>query len=235
MKYLFRIYHRIIFLFILTLNLQYICATYSGHGNYGDMRQPVFEDNDFNYTYAYQIYDSLKQGNFKADTLKGKIQLVKEINGIKIYQYVSPGFMKLSADSAFAAADHNISGTYSRQNKEYPDDEFDILQSSPYNELNPIPSNISLPGGLVFRIQLGVYSKPVSGNTFGGLFPVSYEEIKGMIKYYTGIFSSSEKANKALEKVREYGFSDSFIVPFYNSKKISIEKAKEIEYSQIKL
>jgi hypothetical protein len=94
---------------------------------------------------------------------------------------------------------------------------------------------MNLPDGLLFRIQLGVFSKPVLNDTFKGLSPVSYEIVDGKIKYYAGIFYSSESAAKALKDVREYGFSDSFLVPFYNGKIISIEKAKEIEYSQIKL
>jgi hypothetical protein len=203
MKYLYPEYYRIIFLFAVTLNMQFIYAV-----NYDKLSSG----------------DTLDSERYEADSLKGKIKLVREINGIKVYQYVNPGSDGLSSDSALTAASGDIKH-----------DEFEILNSSPYNESNPIPADISLPDGLIFRIQLGVYSKPVSFNTFGGMYPVSCEETKGLIKYYTGIFGTSEKANRALEKVREYGFSDSFIVPFYNGRKITIEKAKEIEYTQIKL
>jgi hypothetical protein len=203
MKYLYPEYYRIIFLFAVTLNMQYIYAA-----NYDKLNSG----------------DTLDFDHHRADSLEGKIKLVRDINGIKVYQYVNPGSEGLSNDSALTTAGSDIKH-----------DEFEILHSSPYNESNPIPADVSLPDGLIFRIQLGVYSKPVSFNTFGGLYPVSYEETKGLIKYYTGIFSSSEKANRALEIVREYGFSDSFIVPFFNGRKITIEKAKEIEYTQIKL
>jgi hypothetical protein len=203
MKYLHPEYYRIILLFAVTLNMQYVYTAnpYRLHSGY-----------------------TLNSEHYRADTLEGKIKLVREINGIKVYQYVYPGSEGSSNDSSLAAATGD---------KKY--DEFEILNSSPYNESNPIPEGIRLPDGLIFRIQLGVYSKPVSFNTFGGLYPVSSEETKGLIKYYTGIFSSSEKANRALEIVREYGFSDSFIVSFFNGRKITIEKAKEIEYTQIKL
>ncbi len=203
MKYLYPEYYRIILLFAVTLNMQCI---YTAN------------------PYRLHSGDTLNSENYRADTLKGKIKLVREINGIKVYQYVYPGSAGSSNDSSLTAA---------ASNKKY--DEFEILSSSPYNESNPIPAGINLPDGLIFRIQLGVYSKPVSFNAFGGLYPVSSEETKGLIKYYTGIFGLSEKANRALEIVREYGFSDSFIVPFYNGRKITIEKAKEIEYTQIKL
>jgi hypothetical protein len=203
MKYLYHEYYRIVFIFAITLNTQYIYTA--------------------NYV-KFNSGDTLYSEYYRADSLEGKIKLVREINGIKVYQYVNPGTAGFSNDSALTAAAGNIKH-----------DEFEILNSSPYNELNPIPADISFHDGLIFRIQLGVYSKPVSFGTFGGLYPVSYEETKGLIKYYTGIFGTSEKANRALEKVREYGFSDSFIVPFYDGRKITIEKAKEIEYKQIKL
>ncbi len=169
------------------------------------------------------------------DTLEGRIRLVKEINGIKIYQYVSSDSVKASGDSLLYTSGIKTPVVYADRTRQSKTDNFQILQISPYNSQNPIPSDISLPDGLIFRIQLGAYSKPVSESTFGGLSPVSYEVINGKLKYYTGIFYSSERAGEALIKVREYGFSDSFLVPFYGGEIISIEKAKEIEYSQIKL
>ena len=70
---------------------------------------------------------------------------------------------------------------YEERTRQVRTDNFRILQKSPYDELNPIPSNISLPDGLIFRIQLGAYSKPVSDNNFKGLSPVSYEAVNGKI------------------------------------------------------
>lgn len=185
---------------------------------------------------SYNLARSINNYNkSKSDTLKGRIRLVKEINGIKIYQYVSSGPEEGTGDSLLLTSGIKTPMVYEERTRQSRTDNFQILQTSPYDELNPIPSNISLPDGLIFRIQLGAYSKPVSDDTFKGLSPVSYEEINGKIKYYSGIFYSSESAGEALIDVREYGFSDSFLVPFYDCKIISIEKAKEIEYSQIKL
>jgi len=175
------------------------------------------------------------QAKSKEDTLEGRIRLVKEINGIKIYQYVSLDSEEDSEGPLLSASDIKTSMVYTDRNIQSETDDFEIFPASPYSKLNPIPSNINLPDGLIFRIQLGAFSKPVSNDTFKGLSPVSYEVVNGKIKYYTGIFYSSENAGKALKDIREYGFSDSFLVPFYNGIIISIEKAKEIEYSQIKL
>ncbi len=99
---------------------------------------------------------------------------------------------------------------------------------------------LSLPAeqrGLVYRIQLGVYSMPRESNAFNGLFPLFVEwiEQKNVYKYYTGSFSTAETVASALEKVRQLGFPDAFVVAFYNGEKISTEKAREIEFAKLKL
>ena len=171
----------------------------------------------------------------KTDTVQEKIRLVSEINGIKVYRYVPDGYEYDSYDSLIGSSAIDKGETYPAQKKEKKVDRFNIMEVSPYNDLNPIPSDIKLPEGLIFRIQLGVYSKPVPNNTFKGLSPLSSMSTNGRTKYFAGIFYSSNSAGKALNDIREYGFPDAFIVSFYNGKAIKIERAKEIEYSQIKL
>jgi tetratricopeptide (TPR) repeat protein len=108
---------------------------------------------------------------------------------------------------------------------------FAIQTSSPYSAENPIPVAI-LPDGLIYRIQLGAFTNPIPDNAFGGLSPVSKEKGKNETKYYVGYFTSVAKAREALEEVRKYGYPDAFIVSFFDSKKISIQKAREIEFAQ---
>ncbi len=183
----------------------------------------------YNNSFIYNVSSS------KTDTMEEKIRLVSEVNGIKIYQYVPAGYNNHEYDSIQTLSVRDKGKTSPVQDNKPGIDQFDILEISPYNDFNPIPSEIKIPDGLVFRIQMGVYSKPVPNNTFKGLSPMSSVYVSGKIKYFTGIFYSSNSANKALNDIREYGFPDAFIVSFYNGKTIKIEKAKEIEYSQIKL
>jgi hypothetical protein len=113
---------------------------------------------------------------------------------------------------------------------------FKILQESPYTIQNPIPLDNLLPDGLIYRIQLGVFSEDLPMNAFGGLTPLSAEEIKekGLTKYFVGIFISSKDVRKALEEVKDYGYNDAFIVPYYNQHKITIQAAREIEFGEKK-
>lgn len=111
--------------------------------------------------------------------------------------------------------------------------QFEILKISPYSKSNPIPTDVELPNGLVYRIQLGVFTHEVPMDTFGGLTPVTAEESdNGAVrKFYVGYFETSKDAKKALEQVKSYGFTDAFIVPYYDKQKIAIGKAREIEFA----
>lgn len=109
---------------------------------------------------------------------------------------------------------------------------FYILEKTPYSDKFPIPFDPELPEYLVYRIQLGVYKQDLPLVAFGGMSPLSAEKILGheLVKYYVGYFSTSKEAKKSLEKVRFYGFTDAFLVPYFEKKKISIQAAREIEF-----
>jgi tetratricopeptide (TPR) repeat protein len=119
--------------------------------------------------------------------------------------------------------------------KEVPKDkilpEFEVLDKSPYSASNPIPIDTINHSGICYKIQVGVFSKPVDYKQFRGLSPLSAEKIieNGFTRYYAGIFSNIKETELSLEKVRNYGFREAFIVSFYNGKKISLIRAREIE------
>jgi len=108
--------------------------------------------------------------------------------------------------------------------------EFSILFNSPYSASNPIPIDEPLPDGVVYKIQLGAFSRPAPANTFRGLAPVSGERLEnGVIRYYAGLFRLFSDADDALRKVRTYGFNDAFIVAFFNRITINIDRARQLE------
>jgi len=169
---------------------------------------------------------------------------LKEVNGIKVYQYKQQGANENETDNI---QNEDIPGndtTPANINRENPipaiqvkTDEFSIQKQSPYSDINPIPQGISQDTGLIYRVQLGVFSKVRPNDAFGGIYPVAYEKVNGnaMLKYYAGIFYSLSSVSKALESIRSVGFPDAFIVAYYNGKMISTEKAKEIEFAGFKL
>ena len=108
---------------------------------------------------------------------------------------------------------------------------FDILGESPYDESNPIPVDVSLPGGVFYRIQLGAFGNTVENDAFRGVSPVTAESIpeRGLFKYYAGKFTRYEDASIALARIRSSGYEDAFIVAWYNGKSITTQKAKQLE------
>ena len=117
--------------------------------------------------------------------------------------------------------------------KNIQESEFAILAKSPYSAANPVPVDNPLPDGVVYKIQLGAFSKPVSASAFKGLTPLSGEKLtNGVTKYYVGMFRRFAEADDALRKVHEYGFKDAYIVAFYNHKTINPERAKQLESSK---
>lgn len=151
----------------------------------------------------------------EADSL---IELTKEINGIKVYQYrpSRPASEKKMVRIA---------------------DEFALLEKSPYSDTSPIPRGIGVQPGLVYRIQLGAFSKIRPNDAFGGISPVAYEQVSGsaVFKYYAGLFRSINTVTLALDQIRINGFPDAFVVAFFDGKLISTEKARDIEFEGFKL
>ena len=108
---------------------------------------------------------------------------------------------------------------------------FEKKSSIPYSETNPIPLDRILPGGVIYRIQVGVYSRMVRHDYYRTLFPVTAETDleKGFIRYYTGFFKICSEAEKALPQIRQEGYNDAFIIAHYQGKKVSLNRAKEME------
>jgi hypothetical protein len=88
-----------------------------------------------------------------------------------------------------------------------------------------------LPAGLVYRIQMGVFSKPLSPVFFKGISPASGFRISGTAstKYFVGMFRRMAEANRSLLMVKQMGFKDSFVTAILDGKPVSIERAAILE------
>jgi hypothetical protein len=116
-------------------------------------------------------------------------------------------------------------------------DEFAMLEKSPYSLENPIPKGLEAKSGLVYRIQLGAFSKQRPEEAFGGISPICYEQADNstILKYYAGIFHSLNAVTSAVGMIKKNGFPDAFVVAYMNGKQISTEEAREIEFAGLKL
>ncbi|MBP6009146.1 MAG: PD40 domain-containing protein [Bacteroidia bacterium] len=95
-----------------------------------------------------------------------------------------------------------------------------------YTDTAPIPVDQPLPEGLVFKVQIGAFRKPIPNEAFGGLSPVSGENTRpGWIRYCVGLFRTFEPANLVKKAMRGQGFKDAFVVAYFNGKRISLGEA----------
>ncbi len=108
---------------------------------------------------------------------------------------------------------------------------FSILPTPDYNKMTPIPLDRTLPDGVSYKIQLGVFKNLRTQSYFRGLQPITAESVEGkdIIRYFAGLFSNYEDARSALRKVRKNEFKDAFIVAYYEGQKISTDRAKLLE------
>ena len=102
---------------------------------------------------------------------------------------------------------------------------------SNYNSVNPIPVNESLPNGILYMIQLGVFSTPKTPGVFKGLTPLSCikKENSNLRKYFAGKFLQLSEAQKNLPLVKSKSFKDAYIVAFNNGNIIPVKNAVKLE------
>jgi hypothetical protein len=94
----------------------------------------------------------------------------------------------------------------------------------------PIPMNVKTPSGLVYRVQIGAFRKPIPTNVYSQFTPVSGElQSNGLTVYMAGYFNNSSNAINARKQIQTLGYSDAFIVAYCNGKKLTLGEARQLE------
>ncbi|MEO6904676.1 MAG: hypothetical protein ABI315_16225 [Bacteroidia bacterium] len=103
---------------------------------------------------------------------------------------------------------------------------FETKLTPVYSTSKPIPINAALPEGLLFKVQIGAFRNAIPQDLFKGITPISGETTKeGFIRYTAGLFTNFKAADKVKQEIRQLGYSDAFVVAFYNGKRISVSAA----------
>lgn len=102
---------------------------------------------------------------------------------------------------------------------------------STYSEANPIPVDVESPSGLVYRVQIGAFARPIPQNLYKEFTPVSGEKIAGtnITRYMAGYFNNSSAVVDARRDIRALGYSDAFIVAYCDGKRIGFGDARRRE------
>jgi hypothetical protein len=108
---------------------------------------------------------------------------------------------------------------------------FRVEKDASLAKAHEVSMDPELPEGLVYRIQMGVFSNPPDHSFFKGITPITGFTIsgRGAVRYFAGMFRRIEDANKALLTMKQMGFRDSFITAVLDGKTVSIERAALLE------
>ena len=88
--------------------------------------------------------------------------------------------------------------------------------------------------GLVYKVQVGAFRKPLPPDHFKDFAPVSGEQLgNGITRYMAGYFTKEATANDARGQIRGIGYGDAFVVAYCNGVKISMREAREIEAGRV--
>jgi len=99
-----------------------------------------------------------------------------------------------------------------------------------YSTVKPIPVDQQQPSGLVYKVQVGAFRKPLPPEYFDKFAPISGQKIAdGITRYMVGYFTNFTVASSAKGQINGLGYNDAFIVAYCNGERISIGEAKEIE------
>ena len=101
-----------------------------------------------------------------------------------------------------------------------------------YSEENPIPVGVKLPSGLVYRVQVGAFSKPIEQDMYNKFSPISGEKVSsGITRYMAGFFNNISSVEEAQGQVRSIGYDDAFIVAYCDNERITVAEARRLEAS----
>ncbi len=106
------------------------------------------------------------------------------------------------------------------------------------NQLIEITNELEKMNGLLFTVQIGVYSKQATRGQLFNLRPIYTEKLpNGLYRYTAGIYNQSNKLLDDKRKVVELGVKDAFVSAYYNSKRIAFPEGQklQLENSNLKL
>ncbi len=103
-----------------------------------------------------------------------------------------------------------------------------ILES----DAGPVAPSVSFEEvkGLVYTVQVGVYSKPILANQLFNIQPLYFERTpNGLYRYTSGVFDNLEMATTAKASIVDIGVKDAFVTTYFNGSRIPVEQAKQLE------
>lgn len=90
--------------------------------------------------------------------------------------------------------------------------------------------------GLLFTVQIGVYSKQVTRGQLYNLSPIFTEKLpSGLYRYTAGIYNVKDHLSTDRARVNGIGIKDAFSSAYYNGKRVTFTQAEQIKNDSVNL
>tara|TARA_R110000737_G_scaffold164641_2_gene192316 strand:- start:16570 stop:23991 length:7422 start_codon:yes stop_codon:yes gene_type:complete len=114
-----------------------------------------------------------------------------------------------------------------------PEKGFELEVKTANTENKELAVDTKVPTGLMFRVQVGAFSKPVAKDAFQEFNPVTGEKrSNGLTVYMAGFFDKSSSAAEAQKTIRSLGYSDAFVVAYCDGERIPLMEGRRMEESK---
>ena len=98
------------------------------------------------------------------------------------------------------------------------------------NQPPEITNELEKMNGLLYTVQIGVYSKQVTKAQLSNLRPIYTEKLpNGLYRYTAGIYNQSSRLLEDKRKVVDLGVKDAFVSAYYNAKRIPFAEGQKIQ------
>ncbi len=110
----------------------------------------------------------------------------------------------------------------------------DNIDTTPvYQATKPVMKNNTLDAtsvkDLYFTVQIGVFNRYVEKDVLKGLNPINTDELNPKtIRYSVGVFDDLNKAKDQRVEAVQKGFTDAFVVAYYQGKRITVQAANAL-------
>ena len=129
--------------------------------------------------------------------------------------------------NAIARSIFNGFNTY----KNHIDGDNKIIKSNLEKQIdaNKNEANLTKKDKVFFKVQIATNTKSIKNDGIFTRLNVEEKFINDVFKYYIGNFEDKQKADKLRIDMLNKGFKGSFVVPFYNEKRISMKDALNLQ------
>ena len=93
-----------------------------------------------------------------------------------------------------------------------------------------VANELEKMNGLLYTVQIGVYSKQTTRSQLFNLKPIYTEQLpNGLYRYTAGIYNQSSKLLEDKRKVVALGVKDAFVSSYYNAKRIPFAEGQKLQ------